>query len=82
MVTLPVRGKALHFNRSIQVTPNAPMHVSFQADAPVDRWLDSDPVWAVAVFAGLLLLIVVVTAGSRGLKASGIPGTVLTGKHR
>lgn len=79
MVTLPVRGKALHFSRAIQVSPNAPMHVSFDADTPMVRRLDSDPVWAVAIFAGLLLVLTAVSAVGRGLRASGFspsPATI------
>lgn len=57
LVNLPVRGQRLHFSRSIQVNPNAPMRVTFDASTPITSRVDNDLTWSVMAFLGLLMVL-------------------------
>ncbi len=67
IVNLPVRGKALHFTRAIQVNPNAPMHVSFDAEAPLVQQADNDVAWSIGVFLMIMILLASAPTVARGL---------------
>lgn len=57
LVNLPVRGRPLHFSRSIQVNPSAPMRISFDADPPITSRIDNDLIWVIVIFLCLLALL-------------------------
>jgi hypothetical protein len=55
-LSLPIRGKTLHFTRSIQVKPDTAMTVSFDAKPPIASQLNNDLVWVAGVFVILLVM--------------------------
>ncbi len=57
LVNLPIRGVPLQFSRSIQVNPDAPMWVAFDAKPPMTSRLNNDLTWSIATFLGLLFII-------------------------
>ncbi len=57
LVNLLVRGQRLHISRSIQVNPNAPMRVTFDAAAPIFSRVDNDLTGSVMAFLGLLMVL-------------------------
>lgn len=66
VVSMPLRGRVLSFNRAIQVEPNAEMSVGFSASQPATARLDTGFVWAGACFGVLwMVFLLVPTLGRR-----------------
>jgi hypothetical protein len=65
LVNLPVRGMPLRFSRSIQVNPNTPMRVTFDADPPIIRRVNNDLTWSVIMFLVLLIVLSASTTAGR-----------------
>ena len=71
LVNLPIRGIPLHFSRSIQVNPNTPMWVAFDAQPPVASRVNNDLTWSIATFLGLLIIITVCVTTARWMRSNG-----------
>jgi hypothetical protein len=65
VIDMPLRGRMLRFNRPLQVTPNADMQVSFDAERAAPRHVATSGGTSLGVFAGLALLLLAIGALAR-----------------
>lgn len=76
LLNLPVRGKALHFSRAIQVKPNTRMSVGFEVSRPITGRIDGDVWWAGGIFV-VLLVVMLLTPGMFKVLAGGVLAPVV-----
>ena len=64
-VHLPLRGRALEFRRPVQIEPDSPMHVTFEAETQSTGRAGGNLLAAGGLFAGVALLSLVLTRMTR-----------------
>lgn len=64
-VHLPLRGRAIEFRRPVQIEPDSPMHVTFEAEAQSSGRAGGNLLAAGGLFAGIALLSLVLTRMTR-----------------